>query len=59
MKSKRKMRERKKKCIAFHKNNFRPLSHDVHFTKQYKKNIKWNTKEDVTPQSVIFHTLWL
>ena len=41
---------------CFHKNNFRSLDYDVHLTKKYKKNINWNTREGVAPQSMISHT---
>ena len=47
-----------KEMHCIHKNNFRPFGHDVNLTKKYNKNTNWNTKESVTPSSMISQTLW-
>ena len=49
----------KEEMHCFNKNNFKPIGYSVHLTKQYKKNVNWNTREGVSPRSLISHTLWL
>ena len=49
----------KEEMHCFNKNNCGLSAMVLVLQNNTKKNTSWSTREDVTPQSLIFHTLWL